>query len=244
MLGDDCEAGDDDAWLQTIVNKLAEDGRAGFPEPERLRALATDDGQRDVVVGLLRAFTPLMLPAADWQNWFDGGASPRELIDPVQFVPGRDSSRRKSANAIGVYEESCRRVAKARVDVSDARSKLEAAEENLAALQAAQCKAAAKAQGSMMWSLLREVSRRVDKLSAVGPAAKLIDALLEGLLPSEIEGILREADADDAHERIGIQKLMRAQRARKVLAALEGFDVNNKGQVNAVRTAISEALKA
>lgn len=210
-------------WLQVLAAKLVEDRRNGLPEPDRLRAIATDAGQRELVQNLLHAFTPHLLPAQQWQDWFEGGVSPREAITVARFSPGDNSGKRKVADAAGVYELACDQVAKARSGVEKARRSLTMAEAELARAEETQARAAAKAQGTILWLLLREISRRVDLVYARGPAAKLIDGLCHGFSPKEADAYIKRVAglSDEEAEKLDVSEYARAKRAKRVFTALE-----------------------
>jgi hypothetical protein len=215
-------------WLRVLAGKLVEDRQHGLPEPDRLRALATDAGQRDLVEGLLRAFTPRLLPPEQWQEWFDGGPSPRKAVMLAHFESGPNSGKRKVSDAAGVYEQACKRVAKAKGRVEEVRRTLAAAGAELVKAEEVQSREAAKAQGAVMWLLLREISRRVDIVYARGPAAKLIDALCCGYSLQEAQAFMQQADAfsDGKIDDLDSRAYSRARRALRVLTALDELNHN------------------
>lgn len=213
---------EDFGWLQVLAGKLVEDRQHGLPDPDRLKALATDTGQRELVHSLLRAFTPRLLPPERWQAWFDGGQSPRDAVMLAQFSPGTNSGKRKVTDAAGAYELACERVAKAKKKVEDVRRTLAAAEAELVKTEEAQSREAAKAQGAVLWLLLREISRRVDVVYARGPAANLIDALSFGFSLQEARAFMQKAEglSDDQFAELDFKEFSRAKRALRMLTAL------------------------
>jgi hypothetical protein len=223
MSGNEGTGEGDLDWLRVLACKLVEDHEHRLPEPDRLRALATDAGQRELVHSLLRAFTPKLLPARRWQDWLDGGQSPREAVTVAQFASGPNSGKRKVADAAGVYEKACERVAKAKARVEEVRRTLFAAEAELVEAEESQARDAAKAQGAILWLLLREISRRVDLVYARGPAANLIDALCCGFSLQEAEAFVQKAGdlSDDQLDELDTRAYGQARRALRVLTSLD-----------------------
>lgn len=182
-----------DEAIDTILSALSSDLDNGSPDPERLRAFAYDATRRDFAIRLLEALTPSMPEASYWLRWFNGGPSPREVIDPIQFQAGPDTSSRKIKNAAGVYEKLSTKVANARKVVDKASRALISAQQALADAETEEAAALARVQGAILWTILREISKRSDTVFGMGPAWLLTRALSSHVSKEEQQDLDEEA---------------------------------------------------
>jgi hypothetical protein len=200
--------------LARILTMVAEDREEDENILPRIRSLLDRENMDDLVGTIVLQLVPARVDANQWLAWLQGGAAPTSRIEL------RDPDARLKPGARGREDSARRRHDEAVAEVARLEALLQAAREELEARQAALAEAETHLRTTVVFALLREISKQVAGAFALGPAWTLM-RVVSGYIQADPSF---ECNLDDnAAELLKRRRVDRPEDSTKMLDLLDRY---------------------
>ncbi len=206
--------------MGSLAKSFGELVQRSFKTQARLSAIARQGDRHDLAIAVLSDLIPDRPDEAGWNEWLEGGTSPRRRLQAAKYDDSGAASSRVISAAVGARERAHQRSDEAREALQKARAAVAEAEEDVRRAERLESIEDTHAKGAALWAYLREIHEGAAGAFAMGPAWTLM-RVVSGYLQNDLawEATLSEEE----RKRLVEHRATRAARSKEMLHWLDGF---------------------